>query len=95
MEKQARIRAALERRLSNPLGEEREAKANSQWFEETQSETLLKTDRTKFALVRQQQIIAFFSTARNAWECGLLTFEDGIFSIHEIESHSDTTSTTI
>lgn len=46
---------------------------------------LLATHRGKFALLRQQKIVEFFDTARDAYVTGRLLFAtDALFSIQEV-----------
>ena len=46
--------------------------------------TLLLTHRGKFALMRNEEIIDFFDTVRDAYISGQKLFEDDLFSIQEV-----------
>ncbi len=45
---------------------------------------LLKTNPGQFALLRDEEIIEFFSSAREAAQHGERTFGDGLFSVQEV-----------
>ncbi len=45
---------------------------------------LLKTNPGQFALLRDQEIVEFFSSAREAAQHGERTFDDGLFSVQEV-----------
>jgi hypothetical protein len=46
---------------------------------------LLKTHRGKFALIRNQEIIGFYDTVMDAHTTGAKFFDDGLFSIQEVD----------
>ena len=46
--------------------------------------TLLTEHRDQLALMRDGQIIGFYSTPREALEAGTEKFSDGVFSIQEV-----------
>jgi hypothetical protein len=57
---------------------------NSRAFKE-QLPSLIATQRGKFALVRDGQVIEFFDTARDAYVTGQRLFEqDKLFSVQEV-----------
>lgn len=45
---------------------------------------LLETHAGKFALLRSGDIVEFFDTARDAYVYGQREFEDGLFSVQEV-----------
>ena len=56
---------------------------NFQAFQKKMPE-LLVSQRGKFALMRDAEIIEFFDTARDAYVAGQKIFSDGLFSIQEV-----------
>ena len=45
---------------------------------------LLKTNAGQFALLRNEEIIEFFTSAREAAQHGRRTFDDDLFSVQEV-----------
>ncbi len=50
--------------------------------------TLSEEQRGKFALMRDQEIIAFFDTAADASIAGGKLYQDGLFSVQEVTGSS-------
>ena len=45
---------------------------------------LLETHAGKFALLRHEEVVEFFDSARDAYVYGQKEFEDGLFSVQEV-----------
>ena len=45
---------------------------------------LIRTDRNRFALMRNRSLIACFDTSRDASQAGKTLFDDGVYSVQKI-----------
>ncbi|TBW40949.1 hypothetical protein EYW49_01990 [Siculibacillus lacustris] len=64
---------------------EREVELNFNAFQEKVGD-LIKTDRGKFALMRNSEIIGIYDTLRDAHTTGRSFYTDGLFSVQVIET---------
>ena len=67
----------------DPQAQAREVDANYDFFQRT-LRTLLDAHRDQYALIRGQQIVAFFDDVGDAYRAGLSRFPDAPFSIQEV-----------
>ena len=78
------------RKMSAPFKEEkqREVEKNFEFFQSVLP-SLLESYFGETALLRHQRIVDFFDTFRDAQTAGEMSYEDGIFSIQEVEKPID------
>jgi hypothetical protein len=83
-EQEIRARATEEMsNMSEQRTKQQEVDRNLAFFEQKLPE-LMKTHRSKYALIRNQEIVGFYDTVVDAQMTGAKFFADGLFSVQQV-----------